>query len=314
MALHPKAKAWIDIISSFAKTDYGSIDVNNYRSMWTHFMSPVFVGDKLPLFEIKDVDIPFKNRKISIRIYRPNVAQIYPTFFYLPGGGFIIKNLLETHDALCRRLCLASQWQIISIQYCAAPEYPFPEAIHELLYVIPYMVRNNTAYNIDKKAMVMGGDSSGAHLAAITVQQLHPRQASFLGQILISPPLDAARSRQSYQQYQEGYLLDKAYMDWIYKLYLTTDANLQRSLISPLQNKNLSALPKTLIVNAEYDPVRDDGEQYAIQLCMAGVDTSYICYPGLIHAFLLFRGREALAETVDPIEDICQFLNRYPSL
>ena len=198
------------------------------------------------------------------RLYRPtDLTADTPVLVYLHGGGFVIGDL-DTHDQLCRRLCRDASATVLSVDYRLAPEHPFPAAVDDALAAVRW-----AAANLGAARVAVGGDSAGGNLAAFCAQAL-PELVS--AQLLIYPAVDAFGEYPSRTENAEGYFLEQTTMEWFFTHYVTgvDDLDAGDTRLSPFHGE-LAGLAPALVVTAEYDPLRDEGEAYAARLAAAGV-------------------------------------------
>jgi acetyl esterase len=232
------------------------------------------------LHEIRDIDAD----GIRLRMYRPDDRIDRGALIYFHGGGWVIGSL-DTHDDVCRKLAAALGHVVISVDYGLAPEHPFPEPLNDCVAAVQWIHRNARDLGVDADRLAVGGDSAGANLAAV-VANLHVVPLRF--QMLIYPVTDARRGSASYRDNGEGYRLTANGMKWFCDHYLSGSSGSQDDpLVSPLcaDDETLAAAPPALVITAEYDPLRDEGEAYARRLLDAGVPCTLTRYYGQIHGF-----------------------------
>lgn len=223
---------------------------------------------------------------IPIRVYTP-AAAINATpgvFLWFHGGGWVLGDL-DTADASCRALANRSGAVVVSVDYRRAPEHRSPAALEDCLTVLQWTVENAELLGIDASKVAVGGDSAGGHLAALVCQRVRDDfgpEVDF--QLLVNPVLDLTLSHPSIEDNAEGYFLTKDTMEWFVGHYLG-DQDPTDPAVSPLRAVSLAELPPALILTAEFDPLRDEGEAYAARLEEAGVPTELIRYDGMIHQF-----------------------------
>ncbi|MFF4429100.1 alpha/beta hydrolase [Streptomyces sp. NPDC001513] len=229
---------------------------------------------------------------VPVRIYDPAPgARDRPLVVFLHGGGWVMCGL-DTHDATCRSLAVASGAVVVSVDYRLAPEHPWPAAVDDALAVLLWAREEATALGCDPDAVVVAGDSSGGNLAAVTALRAPELLA---GQLLFYPPLDASMGSASVDAYAEGYFHTAAHMAWYWDEY---GGDPRHPHVSPLCAPDLSGLPPALIVLADCDVLRDECLAYARRLAAAGVDCTVQLHPGVFHGFLglpLPAARDALA-------------------
>ncbi|MCP5109693.1 MAG: alpha/beta hydrolase [bacterium] len=235
---------------------------------------------------------------VPVRIYADSVDGPLPVLAFAHGGRFFSGDL-ETHDTLCRTLAAQSGCLLVAIDYRLAPEHRFPAAVEDLSLVLDWLGANATEIGGDPSRLGVGGDSAGGNLAAV-LALASPAKLSCL--MLIYPMTDATCSSGSYDSFATGYGPGAEDMKRGWDLYLPEGVNPRDPRISPLWAKDVSGLPPTYVLTAEYDTLRDEGEQFARLLEEADVTVTAARYPGAIHGFLQFGGvlelgRRAESET-----------------
>lgn len=248
--------------------------------------------------------------RVPVRIYTPDETGRLPVLVYFHGGGFVV-NSLDTHDAICRHLANRARCLVVSVDYARAPEYRFPTALMQCFGVTKWLFRNLGSMGKDVGRIAVGGDSSGGTLAAgVALMARDMAGPPICSQVLIYPALDHCRpGTPSYTRFSTGYSLTRPIMQWFFDHYLPTGLDKDTPYLFPARSNDLSRLPPALIVTAEYDPLRDEGENYAKGLARAGGTVTLTRYPGMIHGFVLMhrvidRGREALDQTGDFLKQI----------
>ncbi|MFE2288330.1 alpha/beta hydrolase [Streptomyces sp. NPDC059443] len=217
---------------------------------------------------------------VPVRIYDPAPgASGRPLAVYFHGGGWVLCGL-DTHDALCRTLAAASGAVVVSVDYRLAPEHPWPAAPDDALTVLLWARAGAAELGCDPARLVVAGDSSGGNLAAVTALRASELLA---GQLLFYPPLDASMESPSTSEFAEGYFHTAAHMAWYWDQYGGDPAHPH---VSPLRAPDVSALPRTLLILADCDVLRDEGLTYGRRLGEAGVDCAVHLVPGVFHGFL----------------------------
>ena len=246
------------------------------------------------------------------RRYRPLDADAdRGVLVYFHGGGFVIGDL-DTHDALCRRICAEAGIDVLSVDYRLAPEHPFPAAVEDAVAVTRAVADGRTALGLSAGPLAVGGDSAGGNLAAVGCQQA--REVALAAQLLIYPATDRAEVRPSLVEHAEGRMLDGELMRWFHEAYLPADADRQDPRVSPLRG-DLAGLPPAVVATAGFDPLRDEGDAYAEALAAAGVPVVHRTYPSLIHGFadLDAWSETARSATGEVIADLAALLGSTPS-
>ncbi|MDA5285778.1 alpha/beta hydrolase [Streptomyces sp. Isolate_45] len=217
---------------------------------------------------------------VPVRVYDPAPgAEGRPLAVWFHGGGWVMCGL-DTHDRLCRELALASGAVIVSADYRLAPEHPWPAATDDALSVLLWARSEAPALGCDPGRVVVAGDSSGGNLAAVTTLRAPELVA---GQLLAYPPLDASMGSGSVTTYGRGHFHTAAHMAWYWDQY---GGDPTHPHVSPLWAPDLAGSPRTLIVLADCDPLRDEGLAYGRRLGEAGADCEVRLHPGVFHGFL----------------------------
>ena len=254
----------------------------------------------VPVKETEDVVIPSDDGDIAARIYRPDTAESpLPTVVFAHGGGFVLGDI-ETHDNQARSLCAGADAVVVSIDYRLAPEAPWPAAVHDMRAAVGWAAGNVETLGGDVDRIAVAGDSAGGNIAAVTAQLCRDQGPPLWAQLLIYPSTDFDPDGvyQSRFDNAEGYFLTADDMAWFRDSY-ATGVDIADPLLSPLRGE-LAGLPPAVVVTAEYDPLRDEGEAYADALRAAGVDVDLQRYDGMVHGFFdmgaLSRGAQAATD------------------
>jgi acetyl esterase len=226
---------------------------------------------KEPVDVVADVDAG----GVPCRLYRP--AEGTPLLVHLHGGGFVFGDL-ETHDAHCRRLAQTSGWAVLAVDYRRAPEFRYPAASDDVDTVVDWLGSAGPTLGVDTSRLAVVGDSAGGHLALVAAM----RRPVFSSAALVYPCVDPSGSYPSYHTETGG--LAGAEMDWYWRRYLPDGLVEGSSELAPI-NADLSGLPPTLLLTAEHDSLRDEGEALAAAMAAAGVSTVATRYVGMVHGF-----------------------------
>jgi acetyl esterase len=255
--------------------------------------------------EVAGIDglLPGAAGDIPYRLYAPaNAAtEPLPGFIFFHGGGMVAGSI-ETHDRVCAALAQLTGCRLISVGYRLAPEHKFPAAVEDAIAATRWVYAHAASLGIDATRLVVGGDSAGATLGAVVCQDaLKNAGPTILLQCLICPVLDFEEPSPSRQAFAENHLIDKATIDADLADYLPGNIDLADPRISPLRTTDLVGLPAAIIHTAEFDPMRDEGNAYAIKLMTAGVAVEHVCHDGMIHNFhamgaILPQGRRVLLQ------------------
>lgn len=239
----------------------------------------------VPVASVEELTVPGPAGSLPARVYRPEQAGAVPTVVLFHGGGWVIGDL-DTHDNLARSICRGCSAVVVSVGYRLAPESPFPAAVDDAVAATRWAADNLGRLGGDDRVAV-AGDSAGANLAAVVTQQLRdaggPRLAA---QLLVYPATDMVGDYASRRDNGRGYFLDLPTMGWFTSHYAADAALHADPRLSPLRHGDLSGLPAAVVVTAEYDPLRDEGEAYAAALADAGVSVVVRRFDGMIHGFV----------------------------
>jgi acetyl esterase len=239
---------------------------------------------------------------VPVRIYRPTEAPTAGALVYLHGGGWAVGSL-QSHDRLCRALAAHSGQTVLSAGYRLAPEHPFPAAINDAWSVTRWAAQR-------WERIAVGGDSAGGQLAASVALRARDAGLDLRLQVLIYPVANHAFDTASYSAFNDLGALTQAEMRWFWQTYLSGPQRLPVADHSPLQATSFSGLAPALVITAEYDPLRDEGEAYADCLRTAGVETVHRRYAGMFHGFIRMPSRldeasAAIAEVADAVRAAC---------
>lgn len=255
--------------------------------------------------EIAKPDVKIEDRSIegspshtvSIRIVRPkNAPATLPVIVYVHGGGWVFGNH-HTHDRLIRELAVGAGAAVVFVNYTRSPEARFPMALEECYAVVRWIADEGTQNGFDPARLVIAGDSAGGNLAiGVTLLAKERGEPAISRQLLFYPVTNAEFDTGSYRQFADGYFLSRDAMQWFWDQYTTSPDERNMVVASPLRasTEQLHGLPPALVITAEADVLRDEGEAYANKLRAAGVDVTMARFQGIIHDFVMLN---ALADT-----------------
>jgi acetyl esterase len=218
------------------------------------------------------------------RVYYPSDSTQLPVLVWFHGGGWVLGDLDST-EFNCRRLANDVGCVVVSVDYRLAPETPFPGAIDDCFAATAWVAEFAGELGIDARRIAVGSDSAGGNLAACVAYRARTSGPPLMFQLLVYPATDAVFDRPSYKQNAKGYLLTRDAIQWFWDCYVPNSADRQPPLAAPLRAADLTGLPPALILTAEFDPLRDEGEAYGAALAAAGVAAETQCYQGMIHDF-----------------------------
>lgn len=241
-----------------------------------------------------------------VRVYRKDSSANGAIVFF-HGGGWALGSL-QSHDALCRHLAVETDVPVVAVDYRLAPEHPFPAAVDDAWAVTGSILRGESGLGVDPARVAVVGDSAGGNLAAVTAHAARDAGHNLALQVLIYPVIDRG-DRPSMTQNASGFALEAADMAWFWGMY---GADLGDPRAEPSLGR-LEGLAPALVITAEHDPLRDEGEEYARRLQAADVPTTLRRYDGTFHGFaaapgFLDVGDQALEEIVNTLRD--KLINR----
>jgi acetyl esterase len=288
MALDPQCKAFLDTLASAGGKPLEQLPVEEARLMSAGLSA--FGGPVEPIADVENRTVPGPAGPIPVRVYRPVLNETLPALIYFHGGGFVICSL-DTHDGECRSLANASGCAVISVDYRLAPENKYPAAVDDAYAATRYVAEHAAEFGIDPQRIAVGGDSAGGNLSTVVARLARDRGGPPLKfQLLIYPLVDFDDNSPSMQQYSKDYFVTRESMDWFTECYLPNRAAGREPSASPWNADDVRGLPPAMIMTAECDPLRDQGEAYARTLQSAGVPVELKRYDGMIHAFFSFPG------------------------
>lgn len=294
MPLHPEIAK---VLATLPAPPEGPIDPAVLRADEEAHVLPI--GGRLPLHSVADTTAHTgpgttgpgntASGEVPVRIYTPAEADAYGLLVYFHGGAFFLGSL-ETHDHVARSLAKVTGLKVISVGYRRAPEAAYPAGLADCYAVVRWAAENGERLRWDGTTLAIAGDSSGGTFVAAVAAMAHDDGFERVThQVLFYPSLDLDFDEDRYASLREnakGYGLETAGLKPFNAFYLDSGADPADSLVSPVKRKDLSGLPPALIITAEYDPLRDEGELYGERLREAGVDATVSRYAGAGHGFV----------------------------
>jgi acetyl esterase/lipase len=259
---------------------------------------------------VENRTVPGPAGEIPVRIYWPAsaggtaAAGGAPGVVFFHGGGWVICDL-DTHDGQCRALANGVGAVVVSVDYRLAPEAKFPGALDDCLAATRWVADHATELGVDASLLAVAGDSAGGNLtAAVALKARDDGGPPLAYQAMIYPVIDSSGSRNDYPSKTEnatGYFLTRESMEWYRVQYLRTESDGDHPYCSPMFAESLEGLPPAFVLTAEYDPLRDEGEEYARRLVAAGVPTEVYRAPGMFHGFF---GMDAILEGAKQAQEL----------
>jgi len=266
---------------------------------------------KQAIHRTQDRHIQGPDSDIAIRVYWPREAkpgELFPILLWLHGGGFVIGNL-DTHDSACRMLAAQADCMVVAVDYRLAPEFKFPAAVDDSHAVLRWLAQHAAEIGGDAKRIAVGGDSAGGNLAAVlSILARDEGYPAIALQLLIYPCTAPEPETTSHKKFAEGYVLSRQSIVWFYKHYQRSQRDANDFRFAPLQLDDLSKLPPAFVLVAGYDPLRDEGIDYAKRLIEAGNRVTLTNYEGMVHGFYLMGGavdgaRRAVAQSAAALRE-----------
>jgi acetyl esterase len=274
----------LTMMEQMPKIEYDSATPAAARAI---FDNPIPFGEPVAIGRVRNVAIVLDGRTLDARLYVVEDADESPPLtVYFHGGGWVIGTL-DTHDGTCRALANASHAAVLSIAYRLAPEHPYPVPLQDCYEALLWAADNAASLGVNADKLAVAGDSAGGNLAAAVALMVRDQGGPKLAhQLLIYPVTDADFDRPSYMANGGGeYYLSTEGMKWFWNHYVGDVDPRSIGLAAILRQPNLGGLPSATVITAEYDPLRDEGDAYAVRLSEAGVPVDAACAPGMIHGF-----------------------------
>ena len=257
-------------------------------------------GAKLPPADVSEKTIMADGEPIKLNIVRPIGAKgALPVFVFVHGGGWVLGDF-PTHERFVRDLVVDTGFAAVFVNYTPSPEAHYPVAIRQIYAATQWVAEHGAEINVDGKRLAVVGNSVGGNMAAVTALMAKDKGGPLIkSQVLFWPVTNANFENASYDQFEQGHFLTRPMMKWFWDAY-APDVNQRREIyVSPLlaTPAQLTGLPPALIVTAEKDVLRDEGEAYGRKLDAAGVTVVTTRYDGMIHDFGLLNALSNVAAT-----------------
>jgi len=306
MPLDPQVQLLLD---QMAALEAPPLEEQSVETARTTMVAMVGLAVAPEVEAVSDLQVETSRGPVTVRLYRPPAPASgpLPLLVWFHGGGWVIGDL-ATADPTARDLCVQSGVLVASVDYPLAPEHPFPAGPEACFEVTKWLAGHAAEIGADGARIAVGGDSAGGNLAAVTAVAARDRGGpDLLFQLLVYPVTDCLGSYPSVKDNGEGYLLTNDAMVWFGHHYLPEGTDPKDPMASPIYTPELSDLPSALVITAEFDPLRDEGEAYGKLMEQAGVAVTTSRYDGMVHGFfsmtvLLDAGRTAVAEAAAAVK------------
>jgi len=285
MPVHPEIQKILDIIPKYNPNH--KVIPEEHRKMFDAPALPI--EQRVQVSAVEEKIISTSEADLTIRIYTPEEGDSYPVLMYFHGGAFL-SGSLESHDEVIRPICMESGYKVVSVGFRLAPEHPYPAALTDCYNATKWVTEHKEELQWDGQNLALAGDSSGGNLvAAVSLLARDKKEFNISKNVLLYPSLDLDFSNFRYPSLTEngtGYFVESAQLAELNGFYLLGGVDTDNSLVSPIREENLEHFPRSLIVTAEYDPFRDEGELFAENLKRSGVSVEVKRYEGVTHGFL----------------------------
>lgn len=276
--IDPQLQPLLDMVNSAAQDAPGPASVQERRDGYLALSTVSGPGPELD--HVEDRNVPGPGGDIAVRIYRNDGATGIFVFFH--GGGFTIGDL-ESHDEPCRQIAAQAHTTVVAVDYRLAPEAPFPTAVDDAWAALQWFDAHREEIGGSRDAkIVVGGDSAGGNLSAVTALMARDVGLDLAGQCLVYPGVRSDDDSASMTENGAGYILEAETMDWFMEQYAPDHSDWRAS---PIRAGSHTGVAPALVITAQYDPLRDQGAEYAEILAAAGVPVTYTNYDGMVHVF-----------------------------
>ncbi|NOX70851.1 MAG: alpha/beta hydrolase [Gammaproteobacteria bacterium] len=296
MTLDPQTKAFLEQAAEAGGPALYELPVPDARAMLKE-MTATMDAPRQEVRKFEQRAIPGTDGNIPVRLYwpdtAPNETDLLPVLVLIHGGGFALADL-DTHENMARFYCHNARVIVMSVDYRLAPEHKFPAGLEDCYDALCWVHENAASLGADPKNIAVTGDSAGGCLSAAICQLARDRGGPPVAfQALVYPVLTLELDTNYPSRASMGtgeYFLGQKDMDWFNSLYLNSPDEVNDTRVSPALMDDLTGLPPAFVLTAGYDPLRDEGAEYAKRLNAAGVEAEYYCFEGAIHGFLSFSG------------------------
>ena len=302
MTLQPDTKAFVEMVE-LARAEGPPVSEQTPEFVRDRYQALAHILGKGPELPngTSEIQIPSPSGPIAARVYRPSQEEMLPALVFYHGGGFVIGDL-ETHDKECRLLCANAGCIVIAVDYRLAPESPFPAAVEDAWAALQWVASEGEQLGVDTARLAVGGDSAGGNLAAVTALMARDASIDLKLQMLVYPATDASKHHDSFTENVDGPLLTVEVIEWFWSHYLgsASDSEVRNDWrFSPAKADDHSGVAPAYIATCSADPLRDEGNAYALQLSEAGVAVQHSLFEGQPHTlFQMFNVCEGAKDLI----------------
>lgn len=280
MTLDPEAARYVQYLASFGAPPVEDLTPEQAR-LNTRTGTPAITGVMEEIHRREDRVIA----GVRCRIVAPEAASEVPVFVYIHGGGWVTGDL-DTHEGICRGLANRTGCIVVAPDYRLAPENPFPAALDDCWAVTEWLTVNAREIGGNPARIAVGGDSAGGNLAAVVARRARDQGKALRLQVLVYPVTNSDLDTLSYVRNADGYLLTRKGMAWYWDQYVPQARDRAAPDASPMRAADVNNVSRALVIVCEYDPLLDEGEDYAAKLASSGVPVRLIYEEGMIHGFI----------------------------
>lgn len=283
MPVDPDLKIILEQIAKLRPEFEGNFTPEDFRNLASSYDSSF--GKPVDIREVRDIEIPVGNARLRGRYYsdEPEATSL---ILYYHGGGFVIGSV-DTADGICRMLALHSRSKVISVDYRLAPEHKFPVPLEDSYESYKWVRENAQEFGVDPGRIAVSGDSAGGNLSAsLCLKALDNSYPLPKLNVMFYPVVTADTSSESFREYSDNLVLTREMMLWFHGHYMRSDGDILNPYFAPLLSTRLGEMPETIVITAEFDPLRDQGETFLSELRLKSVQATGIRAMGMVHGFL----------------------------
>ncbi len=305
--VHPSLEPYVNAVRAQPATHPSQLSPEERRAAYRE-SSLAARGEPEALDWIREVELALERRTLRARLYVPFNDESKALVVYFHGGGFVVGDL-DTHDALCRRLCADTRMRLLSVEYRLAPEHPFPAGINDAVDTIHYVLAHLSEFDEPGVELIVMGDSAGGTLMTVACALTRREGLGIAAQVVIYPTLGPELFTDSVHEFGANHVLEIDHLRYDYKLYLGDWTDHSDPRVTPLMFDDLAGAPPAIIVVAECDPLRDEAVAYAGLLEHFGVRVELLEAKGMIHGFL--RLPVMVPDALEIVDELATHMHRY---